>query len=908
MTADVQYKKENPAFIRPIVIFVIIIYSFIVPLAGAQTKSLPDNRTAITAVIHKDYIPTSFHDQKTNKAAGFAVDVMDEIASRAGLAVSYRFEKDWVAIIDTIKSGKADIAPGIGLTAERQELLALTLPIAAYPVSIFVRSKSNVSGLGNGVSVGVIKGSAAYETIKKSHDNISFRNYESFAEGLFDLLAGHIDAFCCPAPTLMRLAVDAGVEDKIRIVGPPLVELKQVMAMRKDDAELFTKLNAVIKDFVGSPEYRRIYTKWYGEPRPLVAVSGKTLLTTGMVLLAIGAVVLWRYISIAGLNRKLQQEILERRQAEDALIVSRKMFSALFDSAKDGILQLSAGGDVVALNASFARMHGYTVDEMLKMNLKDLDIPESAQLAPARFQRMLAGEPLMFEVGHYCKNGQTVPLEVSANTVTISGEKYILGFHRDITERKRADEKLKKSERRLLESQQVAKIGSWSWDVVSNTLDWSDETFRRFDKDPATFTTSVEYFVGLIHPDDRDAVQKAMQDTLENDTPYFIQPRIINETGREWVLEGFGRVERDKDGKPLRFAGTAQDITERKKIENALRESESLFRSIYSNIGIGIALIGKDMKIISVNPQMQKWFPHIDSTQQLLCYRSFNVPPQDHVCSYCPTVHTMKDGQIHIAVTDTPTEQGLKHYQIIATPLLAADGSIAAVIEMVEDITERRRTEDQIQQSLHEKETLLRELYHRTKNNMQVITSLINLQSRDIEDKKTLQIFEDTKNRIQSMSLVHEKLYKAKNLSEVDLGDYIEDLANALMQSHNTDKNQISLNVDVEMIPVSIDTVMPLGLVINELMTNALKYAFPDNRKGALIIKASLNEDETIGLIFSDNGIGMPKNIDLKTESLGLTIVRTLVVSQINGTLEMQNQNGTSFIIKFMNRDIQERI
>ncbi|TAN44420.1 MAG: sensor histidine kinase [Nitrospirae bacterium] len=192
---------------------------------------------------------------------------------------------------------------------------------------------------------------------------------------------------------------------------------------------------------------------------------------------------------------------------------------------------------------------------------------------------------------------------------------------------------------------------------------------------------------------------------------------------------------------------------------------------------------------------------------------------------------------------------------------------------------------------------------------MQVITSLLNLQSKDISDKKTLQIFEDTKNRIHSMALVHEKLYKTKNLSEVNLSDYIKDLAGAMIKSHGDTKKRISLHMDVAKIPVSIDTITPLGLVINEIITNALKYAFPDNREGLITIKGRSAEDESIELSFSDNGTGMPKNIDLrKTDSLGLTIIRTLIVSQIKGKLEMLTQNGTTFVIRFKDKGYPARI
>ncbi|MBF0557074.1 MAG: histidine kinase, partial [Nitrospirae bacterium] len=162
--------------------------------------------------------------------------------------------------------------------------------------------------------------------------------------------------------------------------------------------------------------------------------------------------------------------------------------------------------------------------------------------------------------------------------------------------------------------------------------------------------------------------------------------------------------------------------------------------------------------------------------------------------------------------------------------------------------------------------------------------------------------------RIYSMAMVHEKLYKTKNLSQVCLSDYIQDLARALMESHNTNEKRIILQVDVERIPVSIDTITPLGLVINELMTNALKYAFSDSRERRITITARLNEDEMTEISFSDNGVGIPNSINLKeTESLGLTLVRTLV-AQIMGTLEMQIQNGTTFIIKFKDEDIPARI
>jgi len=143
---------------------------------------------------------------------------------------------------------------------------------------------------------------------------------------------------------------------------------------------------------------------------------------------------------------------VERNKIELRLQESEEKFRVLIENAKDGIFLLSSLGEIVSLNASFARIHGYTVEEMQKMELKDLDTPQSAQLAPARLQRLFAGESMTFEVEHYCKNGQTIPLEVSANLVIIGDKKFILGFHRDITERKSTEENCAKAKKNIVAS------------------------------------------------------------------------------------------------------------------------------------------------------------------------------------------------------------------------------------------------------------------------------------------------------------------------------------------------------------------------------------------------------------------------------------------------------------------------
>lgn len=225
------------------------------------------------------------------------------------------------------------------------------------------------------------------------------------------------------------------------------------------------------------------------------------------------------------------------------------------------------------------------------------------------------------------------------------------------------------------------------------------------------------------------------------------------------------------------------------------------------------------------------------------------------------------------------------------------DGSVRQILGIGEDITERKLGEVQMESSLKEKETLLRELYHRTKNNMQVISSLINLQAASLKDNKSMDVLKDIQARIQAMSLVHEKLYKSRDLSSIDLKGYVEELARSLMNSYRKEGDKIALIIHVDDIPCSIDTVMPCGLVLNELMSNSFKYAFPD-RTGEISVSFRMAGEDWIEFIFSDNGIGLPPDCDMK-KSLGLRLIDNLVTKQLNGQLKRNECKGTSFTMRF---------
>jgi two-component sensor histidine kinase len=245
-------------------------------------------------------------------------------------------------------------------------------------------------------------------------------------------------------------------------------------------------------------------------------------------------------------------------------------------------------------------------------------------------------------------------------------------------------------------------------------------------------------------------------------------------------------------------------------------------------------------------------------------------------------------------------KNGEKIYVEVSTsPIKDDTGKVVQIIHVTRDITERKLAEVKIKASLEEKEVLLREIHHRVKNNMQIISSLLMLQSHNIEDKKYKDIFIESQTRIYSMALIHEKLYQSESLAQINFKEYIDGIVSNIFESYCI-KSNIKIDLNIENIPINIDYAVPCGLIINELVTNSLKYAFPDGRPGRIQISLKSGDNNMIQLSISDDGIGIAKDMDIrKTKSLGLHLVTALAESQLHGKIDINREKGTEFQIKF---------
>lgn len=356
---------------------------------------------------------------------------------------------------------------------------------------------------------------------------------------------------------------------------------------------------------------------------------------------------------------------------------------------------------------------------------------------------------------------------------------------------------------------------------------------------------------------------------------------------------------RDEAGQPVGILGITRDITERKQAEAALRESEQKYRQLVQYAPAGIYEVDfVRQRFTSVNDVMVEYTGY--SREELLTMSPLDLLADESKVVFMQRLQQGLQGQSQPEDVEykIKAKNGQEYWALLNARWRYQDNRPVGATVVVHNITDRKLIEEQIKTSLHEKQVLLQEIHHRVKNNLQIISSLLSLQSAHVQAPEVQHTFLDSQHRIRSMALIHEKLYRSENLAQIDFADYIRDLAAYLWQAHRATERGIGLNVRTEDILIKIDTAVPCGLILNELVSNALKHAFPQDRTGQIDIELK-RENQSLCLAVSDNGVGLAPNFELnQTGSLGLQLVSTLV-SQLNGTLEQSSNHGTHYRITF---------
>jgi PAS domain S-box-containing protein len=356
----------------------------------------------------------------------------------------------------------------------------------------------------------------------------------------------------------------------------------------------------------------------------------------------------------------------------------------------------------------------------------------------------------------------------------------------------------------------------------------------------------------------------------------------------------------DKAGEVTAVVFFARSITERKRAEESLRLANILLERTFASLKEAVFVMDPSVQtIITCNAAVEQIFGYkkeevIGKTLEFLHLSRANYDQFNEGLS-----SALKGEGLFNAEFPARRKDGtsiVTEYTVTETSDDSSGRSVLVIV--VRDITERKRAEEQLKVALKEKEVLLKEIHHRVKNNLAVISSLLNMQSKYIKDKKTLEIFRESQNRVKTMALIHTKLYQSTDLARIDFADYIRKLAADLIDSYRLEPDAVTLLLDVKNVDFDVNVAIPCGLIINELLTNALKHAFPHGHKGE--VRVSLRpEDERMTLAVADNGVGFSENIDFRnTESLGLQLV-TALVEQLGGTIDLTVNDGTTFVISF---------
>ena len=573
-------------------------------------------------------------------------------------------------------------------------------------------------------------------------------------------------------------------------------------------------------------------------------------------------------------------------------------YKALFDRSLYCVFVHDLEGNFIDANKASLDLLGYKKKDIRTLNFASLLDEEQIPLALESMAEIIKTgtqkKSTQFKLRK--KDGDFVWVETEASLLSQDGVPFgILGIARDITEHRKTEKALRDRE------EKYRKIFESLYDVYYLTdregmiSEISPSVYRQAGWDPEdVIGHPVTDF--YLDPSAKETFAKTLKETgAVND--YELQ--LLAKDGRVIDVSVSSHIVFDDDCNPVGVEGVLRDISTRKKMEEALKESEQKFRTMVENSLQGIFIV-QDMEMVYANEALSQIVGYSLEEIQALSQEEMRgiIHPEDQNKVW----GRMAD---RLAGKDVPSRYEFKAikkngdtvWMEMVSNRIEYEGK-PAVQGAIIDISDRQQADEQIKASLKEKEVMLREIHHRVKNNMQIILSLLRIQSRTVADKETREVFKQSQNRIRSMALIHEALYKSGDLAHIDFADYISRMTTHLLSIYREDLGHVEVKQEAEGVFLDINKAIPCGLIISELVSNSLKHAFPEKREGNVLIRMLMNKGKN-ELVVKDDGIGFPAGLNFrKTETLGLQLVTDLVL-QVSGSIQLKRTKGTEFIVKF---------
>ncbi len=500
-----------------------------------------------------------------------------------------------------------------------------------------------------------------------------------------------------------------------------------------------------------------------------------------------------------------------------------------------------------------------------------------------------------------------------------AGVAALIGTFQDVTERERTNRALRVTSERLDLARKAARLGIWEWDVRTDTLIWDGGMYALYGIDGDGFVGAVEAWFKALHPDDAVATNAALADALAGRRAFDVDFRIVLPNGAVRHISAAATVERDADGAPLRMIGVNQDVTPHRLAELARRKSEALQRAVLAYAGAAIIATDTAGTITLFSPAAEAMLGYgaadvvgkmtpavIHDADEVIARKAALETEFGHPIDDMFDVLVLKARETGVDVNEWSyvRSDGQRVPVLLTVTVLRDDaGGITGYLGVAVDLTQRKRSEQQLlelnqllEERSSQREVLLQEVHHRVKNNLQVIASLINLQVRQVDDPAARAALAVCRTRVQTIALIHEQLYRSRDYARIPFADYATQLAQNIFAVSGVD-DRIELRFDISPVSLTVDKAIPCGLILNELLTNAIKHAFPEARRGLVEVHLS-SCDGDVWLRVTDDGVGSAAAPSPESTSLGLQLVSTLA-GQLDGSVTMERTSGTRFDLRF---------
>ena len=669
---------------------------------------------------------------------------------------------------------------------------------------------------------------------------------------------------------------------------PSLAEFLQVV--HPDDRPLIRTIWQQVKGSSGTVEFTYRTNPACGPERVLAHTVGAERNDAG------------RIVRLQGTSL----DVTEREAALEALRRNEENLSITLQSIGDAVIATDAVGHVTRMNPVAERLTGWPLADALGQPLTevfriihaesrvavrnpvDLVMEHGKVVGLANHTALLARDGAEYQIAD-----SAAPIHDPAGAIV----GVVLVFS-DVTEQYRVAQALRQSEERFRSSFDASGVG-----MAINSLDGRWVQVNQALCDIVGYTVQEMMaltFQEITHPDDLAEDLGNMRLLLDGSIRSFqMEKRYLHRAGHTvWISLSVALV-RDAHGAPLHTVAHMQDITRRKTLEEELRDSEQRYRRIVQTAEEGIWSIDAQARTTYVNPKMAALLGYTEADM-------LGRPLTDFMDDEGRAIAQANLERRRQGITEQhdfkfQRQDGSALWTLVATnPVLDAQGAYVGALAMVTDISARRQAEEALRKSLREKEALLREVHHRVKNNLQVVHSLLRLESGRALNQAAKSVLNDMQTRVKSMALLHESLYRSHSFAAVELGAYLRQVGTQVMRAAATLPGAVRLDFDLAPAQVTLDQAAPCGLLVNELVSNALKHAFPDGQGGEIRLALRPTQDGVrLCLRVSDNGIGLPADFDLRrSQSLGLQLVSDLC-QQLGAELEIGPLPNAVFTLQF---------